>query len=617
MLVASSGAIVSVNRDGVRKPAGDRRPRRRLLARRDVHRVRPPRRPLARELGRQRAAPLSRRRRTSRNGGRAGSRTATLSSTRHGWRGEGRSASSSCRQGPSKADRREQRRGVRRAAASASGRLAFVSTRTGTPVVYAAQANGIGAAPFNSTVPTPAGDAVRGRARPRRGHPTRRSSPTPPTSRTARLLVVDDGTTQLTLPIGTRPIWSAGRNAQSRFADETGSLASVAADRNRSPSRSAKASRSTGGGFRSGRRRFPNLVQRAPSGLVVSASRSHWQLGFTSMVDNRGPRHPLDQGHPRSNAHMMDVRQLVQLGSRRDARRPASRPVALRRRSAALPLAHARLRPLRATECRRLQADGARSQERVLHRRPLRDRDRHTARPASLPQQLRAVRAKARYVEEGSSVGYTDRYPAFFHGQSIDITKVKAGRYWLVHRANPDFYLRETLVATTMPRRSVVRSRGTTERLASRRCAPACANAASSPPRPFQAGAADPPERALELGRDDPHLVRFALRDLRQGLQVLVGQELRIGVACVDRLEDGRRSPAPRPSAARIVASRWPSALQDRRLLLALGCEDLPPASCPPPCRIAARFSRSARICFSIDVLHRRPADRSPSARRG
>jgi hypothetical protein len=51
---------------------------------------------------------------------------------------------------------------------------------------------------------------------------------------------------------------------------------------------------------------------------------------------------------------------------------------------------------------------------------------------------------RARYVEEGSSVGYTDRYPAFFHGQSIDISKVKPGRYWLVHRANPDFHLRET-----------------------------------------------------------------------------------------------------------------------------------------------------------------------------
>jgi hypothetical protein len=50
---------------------------------------------------------------------------------------------------------------------------------------------------------------------------------------------------------------------------------------------------------------------------------------------------------------------------------------------------------------------------------------------------------EARSVEEGSSVGYSDRYPAFFHGQQLDITKVPAGRYWLVHRANEDFHLRE------------------------------------------------------------------------------------------------------------------------------------------------------------------------------
>jgi hypothetical protein len=47
-------------------------------------------------------------------------------------------------------------------------------------------------------------------------------------------------------------------------------------------------------------------------------------------------------------------------------------------------------------------------------------------------------------VEEGSSVGYTDKYPANFHGQNLDITNVPAGQYWLVHRANSDFHLRET-----------------------------------------------------------------------------------------------------------------------------------------------------------------------------
>ena len=50
---------------------------------------------------------------------------------------------------------------------------------------------------------------------------------------------------------------------------------------------------------------------------------------------------------------------------------------------------------------------------------------------------------EARAVEEGSSIGYTDRYPANFHGQNLDVTHVSAGRYWLVHRANSDFHLRD------------------------------------------------------------------------------------------------------------------------------------------------------------------------------
>jgi hypothetical protein len=47
-------------------------------------------------------------------------------------------------------------------------------------------------------------------------------------------------------------------------------------------------------------------------------------------------------------------------------------------------------------------------------------------------------------VEEGSSPGYVDRYPAYFHGQDIDITNLKAGLYVLVQRANPDLRLRES-----------------------------------------------------------------------------------------------------------------------------------------------------------------------------
>jgi hypothetical protein len=44
---------------------------------------------------------------------------------------------------------------------------------------------------------------------------------------------------------------------------------------------------------------------------------------------------------------------------------------------------------------------------------------------------------------EGTSLGYTDRYPAFFHGQNVDLSNVPAGVYDLVHRTNSNLYLRE------------------------------------------------------------------------------------------------------------------------------------------------------------------------------
>jgi len=55
----------------------------------------------------------------------------------------------------------------------------------------------------------------------------------------------------------------------------------------------------------------------------------------------------------------------------------------------------------------------------------------------------RAGLPEARRVLEGTSVGYVDRYPAFFHGQELDVTHLPAGRYVLVHRANPERAMRE------------------------------------------------------------------------------------------------------------------------------------------------------------------------------
>jgi hypothetical protein len=43
----------------------------------------------------------------------------------------------------------------------------------------------------------------------------------------------------------------------------------------------------------------------------------------------------------------------------------------------------------------------------------------------------------------GTTPGYTDRYPAFFHGQNVDVTGMPAGIYNLVHRVNASMLLHE------------------------------------------------------------------------------------------------------------------------------------------------------------------------------
>src|SRR3954453_17429742 len=86
-------------------------------------------------------------------------------------------------------------------------------------------------------------------------------------------------------------------------------------------------------------------------------------------------------------------------------------------------------------------------------------------------------------------------------------------------------------------------------------------------------GPGDTPHSGLQLARDDPDLVRVALRDLRQHLQVLVREQLGIRLPVVDGLEyrlDRLRL------ALGLQHHRLPLALslEDRRLLLALGPED-------------------------------------------
>ena len=54
-----------------------------------------------------------------------------------------------------------------------------------------------------------------------------------------------------------------------------------------------------------------------------------------------------------------------------------------------------------------------------------------------------ASNPQALSVEQGTSIGFTDLYPAHFHGQNLELRGVPAGIYLLVHRANPTLQLEE------------------------------------------------------------------------------------------------------------------------------------------------------------------------------
>ena len=324
-----------------------------------------------------------------------------------------------------------------------NGTLAFVSTRDGSPAVYVAGANGGDVRPFEAAPPaTPPAD-VRDVAWSPDG---KRLAYTVVAADGTSSIVVDDGTTQTTVTAvpgyAGHPVWSA-TGSRIAYDGGDGKLLSVASD--------GTDVRALGGGrpldwrvVPVGRPRFPDLSQRPPSGLLLMRSaRGHWLLGFTSMVDNRGPGILWIAGRRYGTAKVMEVEQRLQLAGggvetlprsgqlhydndpphhhwhyigfdRYTLRRASDLAVVVRDRKSGFCL-----------------ADHWGTAPGMRHARPRFLGDCEQYEP------------KARFVEEGSSVGYTDRYPGFFHGQDLDITKVRAGLYWLVHQANADFHLRE------------------------------------------------------------------------------------------------------------------------------------------------------------------------------
>lgn len=190
---------------------------------------------------------------------------------------------------------------------------------------------------------------------------------------------------------------------------------------------------------------LPDFDQRAPRGLVVTTSGGRVRLGFDSAADNVGTGPAWIRGVREVGASDMRADQLVELqgGGIR-----TYREVGVLRYTPHPPHYHWHYRPFERYELRRPTDYALLARDRKSGF-CLADHYGQAAarvgglRPPRFLGDCGKSRPELRSVEQGSSPGYTDRYPAFFHGQDIDITGLPAGLYVLVHRVNPERLLHE------------------------------------------------------------------------------------------------------------------------------------------------------------------------------
>jgi TolB protein len=189
---------------------------------------------------------------------------------------------------------------------------------------------------------------------------------------------------------------------------------------------------------------LPDLDQRAPADVLVVQAGRRFNLGFASSTENRGVG-PLVITGARQTGRQMRAHQTVEMrgGSAR-----VIHDVGRMRYERHAPHFHWHLKSFvtyqlhRASDFAVVARDGksgfclidrwGRTLPEILGTGPPRFAgDCGTRQP------------RARRVELGTSVGYIDRYPAFFHGQELNVTPLPAGQYVLVHRANSERKIRE------------------------------------------------------------------------------------------------------------------------------------------------------------------------------
>jgi len=185
--------------------------------------------------------------------------------------------------------------------------------------------------------------------------------------------------------------------------------------------------------------RLPDLDQRPPADLSIVSISGRWALGFTSAVENLGRGPLLIRGMRRQGAATMRADQVIEF---RDGRRLTVPQIGRLRYEPHPPHFHWHLQPFEAYTLRSVTNPNL-----VIRDRKsgfcLVDRYGNAVLPAPkiapprFTSNCATGRPGARAVVEGSSPGYRDRYPAFFHGQDVDVTGLPAGLYVLAHQANP------------------------------------------------------------------------------------------------------------------------------------------------------------------------------------
>ena len=194
---------------------------------------------------------------------------------------------------------------------------------------------------------------------------------------------------------------------------------------------------------------LPDLDQAAPSALEIVQVGDTYRLAFASAVDNvgRGPL-LLEGERPNRDEPAMSVRQLV----RRSDGTVRVRAVRTELRYVRSEThAHWHLLDFEHYELRRA-SDGTpvRPDEKtgfcLGDRYKTNRRTRLENEPAQPVWTEECGRSQPSLlaVREGISPGYGDDYVPALEGQYVDVTQVPAGRYVLVHRANPERALEES-----------------------------------------------------------------------------------------------------------------------------------------------------------------------------